>query len=467
MVKVSMTSTKYVIYGDFEVEGYIDKPDLIGAFFGQTEGLIGDNLEFQNLQKTGKIGRIDINLNNYNSKSKGNFIIPTSLDKVEVSLVAAAIESITKIGHTVGYIKITQIKDKREEKRKVIIKRAEELLEKLKEELPDSDVIRDNITENISKKKIKKYGQNYFGGENIEKYDELILVEGRADVLNMLKNGFDNVLSFHGSNKLTKKFLELIKNKEITLFLDDDRAGKQEFKVLKEKIDPYYFAICENGKEVEELSYKEIIKCLKNKKVLKDNKDKHEENKIKYDDNYSAHEIKKIIFNKLKEEFEKQQENAKPKIQKLKKNIKEEFEDLKEKSKPKLKRLQEKIINKGKEVINNIQKEQENLKVVEDSNHFDKKQFDKIEYLIKKIENKSIFILLNNNFKQIKVGAILEFNKIELKTAKILIVDGVCEKSILKKSKEIGIELIICKSKSKNLKFDNIKVKLFLDFNKN
>jgi len=153
MAKISISSTKYLIMGEFNSNGIIEKTDLIGSFFGQTEGLIGEDLEFSNLQKNGKLGRIEINIKKIKDKTIGTFKIPTSLNKTQVSLVAAAIESIKKIGHSNGNIKITNIRDEREHKRKEIIKRAEELLTNLKEDLPNSN----NITKTIEEKqKIKK-----------------------------------------------------------------------------------------------------------------------------------------------------------------------------------------------------------------------------------------------------------------------------------------------------------------------
>ncbi len=423
MVKTSMSSTKYIIFGEFKVEGYIDKPDLIGSFFGQTEGLIGEDLDFQNLQKTGKIGRIEIDLKKSSGITKGKFSIPTSLDRVEVSLVAAAIESIKKIGHTNGEIKIIEIKDDREEKRKLVLKRAEELLNELKEELPDSIEISNNIKSNVSKKLITKYGKEYYGGPNIKNSLDLILVEGRADVLNLLKHGIENVISFNGSKKLSNYFFELVKDKNITLFLDDDVAGKKESKVLIDKLDPDYLCFAPNGKEVEELNYKEIIKALKNKKSLKENN--------KLEEEISIEEIKNIVIKKLKNELINKFEQSKPIVKKVKNDL--------------------------------IKTAKEKLKV-DSSTCFEKEQFEKIEYLINKIKNKDLFILLNNDFRQIKVGNIGDLNSLKSNRGKILIFDGVCENSILKKAEELGINLIVCKSRNKSLKKTNLKIKLFKDF---
>lgn len=264
MVKISISSTKYVILGKFSAEGLIEKTDLIGSFFGQTEGLIGDDLEFANLQKNGKLGRIEITLKKLNNKTEGKFEIPTALNKTEVSLVAAAIESITKIGHTQGKIQIIEIRDERKKKRDLILKRAEELLNNLKEELPQSNQITQKIDENLKLKSITKYDK-YYGGPNIRDEKKIILVEGRSDVLNLIKNGISNVLCFNGTN-FDDFLIEICNNKEITLFLDDDNAGHKHFFEIKSLIKVDYVTYAPNGFEVSDLNLKEINTALKNKK---------------------------------------------------------------------------------------------------------------------------------------------------------------------------------------------------------
>jgi DNA primase len=313
MSKNSISSTKYLIVGEFETKGIIDKPDLIGAFFGQTEGLIGENLEFQNLQKTGKLGRIEINLKEKNGNSYGKFEIPTSLDKNQVALVAAAIESIKKIGHCEGSIKIKNVIDVREEKRKIIFKRAKEILENIKKELPDSEYLTQKLNKETINSRIKKYEKEIYGGNNVLYNDEIILVEGRADVINLIKNGFDNVICFNGSN-IPKFISNLTKTKITTAFLDGDRGGEKELEELLIKADIDYYTFAPEGKEVENLSFKEILKCLKNKISVEEKKI----NKIKSKKDFNIVEKIKSTLNKInnneklfftKNEFDKIKKN--------------------------------------------------------------------------------------------------------------------------------------------------------------
>lgn len=45
------STAKYVVEARFTVEGVVEKPDVIGAIFGQTEGLFGPDLDLRELQK--------------------------------------------------------------------------------------------------------------------------------------------------------------------------------------------------------------------------------------------------------------------------------------------------------------------------------------------------------------------------------------------------------------------------------
>lgn len=401
-----MTSTKYIINGSFNTLGYIDKQDLIGSFFGQTEGLIGDELEFQNLQKTGKLGRIDITLIKSNGKTKGKFQIPTSLNKVEVSLVAATLESITKIGATTGEIKILSIIDKREDKRKLILKRAEELLSNLKEVLPNSIEITENITQNFSKHQIKTYGKNIFGGKDIKLLNEIIIVEGRADVLNLLKNGINNVISFN-REEINNSIYKLCSQKELIAFLDGDKPGKFKLEELKDLLNIDYYSFAPEGKEVEELNYKEIIKCLKNKIEIE---------KPISNDNILINKIKDIIIKKL--------------------NKKEEL------------------------IIKPIKNIKKNKNIVDfKNNYFNKQEYNKIKNIIEGIKDKNEYILLNENNRIIKKGKIKDIYNLQTNKGKTLVFDGICENLLINKAKENNIEIIISKSKSRCK--ESIKIFLF------
>ncbi len=266
MAKVAPVSIKYIIYADFIANGVVEKPDVIGALFGQTEGLLPD-LELRELQRSGKIGRIEVQLKVEGNKTYGTIIIPTSLDKVETALIAAMIETVDRVGPTLAKIKVKKIEDVRKAKRLYIFERAKELLKELIEkELPDTKEIIQKLEESLRMLEIVEYGPEKLpAGPAIDEANEIIIVEGRADVLNLLKHGFKNVIALNGT-RVPKTIIDLSKKKTTIVFVDGDRGGDLIVKQLMlAGVDIDYVAKAPEGKEVEELTRKEIIKALRNK----------------------------------------------------------------------------------------------------------------------------------------------------------------------------------------------------------
>ena len=263
MAKVSPVSVKYMIYATFESEGPVEKPDVIGAIFGQTEGLLGPDLEMRELQKEGKIGRIEVELNTVDGKTVGEIKLPSALDKSETTIIAATLETIDKIGPTEAKIIINKIEDVRGSKRDYIIERAKKLLAGL-ENSGDKGMAK-TLKEESRVERIQEYGSERLPAGDLSG-DEIIVVEGRADVINLLRNRINNVIGMDGS-KLPKTIAELGKDKEITLFVDGDRGGKLIAKNVCDNAKISYIASAPDGKEVEELTGKEIIQSLR-KRVL-------------------------------------------------------------------------------------------------------------------------------------------------------------------------------------------------------
>ena len=121
MPKLAQATNKYTIYAHFECDGTVEKPDVIGAVFGQTEGLLGVDLDLRELQRTGRIGRIDVDLQIRGGKAAGTIMIPSSLDTSETALVAAAVETIERVGPANSRLNIEKIEDERTEKRKYVV----------------------------------------------------------------------------------------------------------------------------------------------------------------------------------------------------------------------------------------------------------------------------------------------------------------------------------------------------------
>ena len=191
MSKQSMKYETYRILGSFSANGYVDNDDIIGSFYGQLEGILPKELNLALLNKSGKIGRIEFYIDNFEGRSTGVFRIPTSLEKKEVALVAAALESVEQLGHTKGVVKILDICNVCESKQKNVESRAAEFLKKLEKEeksqLSQKEVIKkDKIID--SKNKIVPYLKGKcFGTKNIKSAKEIILVEGKADVSNLVR----------------------------------------------------------------------------------------------------------------------------------------------------------------------------------------------------------------------------------------------------------------------------------------
>ncbi|MEM2947984.1 MAG: DNA primase DnaG [Candidatus Anstonellales archaeon] len=267
MSKIYIDTVKYLVYANFEVDGIVDKPDVVGAIFGQTEGLLGEDLDLRDLQKNGRIGRIEVDLTVQKGKTYGVIKIPSSLDMVETSIIAAALETVDRVGPCDAKITSSRVEDTRNEKRRRIIERAKELLKNLlATEIPESREISDMVRLEVKTAEITPYGpEGLPAGPAVQNSDSIILVEGRADVINMLRNDITNVIAIGGA-KVPKTIVELSKKKEVTVFLDGDRGGDI---ILNELLDAGveidFVARAPVGREVEELTRKEIIKCLRNK----------------------------------------------------------------------------------------------------------------------------------------------------------------------------------------------------------
>jgi DNA primase len=267
MAKIAPSSIKYIIYANFEAEGAIEKPDVIGALFGQTEGLLGEDMEMRELQKQGKIGRIDVNLVMQNSKTLGEIEIPSALDKTETSLIAAALETIEKIGPSETKVIVEKIEDVRGSKRDFIMERAKQLMAKMSESEDVKDMGRE-LGEATKTAQLRTYGTENLPCGDLSG-EEIIIVEGRADVVNMLKQGVKNVICMNGV-KLPETIKELSKEKTSVLFVDGDRGGKLIIKNVMENADIDYIAIAPEGKEVEELTSKEILQSLRKRQTIKE-----------------------------------------------------------------------------------------------------------------------------------------------------------------------------------------------------
>ncbi|OIO21826.1 hypothetical protein COV61_02730 [Candidatus Micrarchaeota archaeon CG11_big_fil_rev_8_21_14_0_20_47_5] len=264
MGKTYIDTVKYVVYATVDIGGLVEKPDVVGAVFGQTEGLLGDELDLRDLQKNGRIGRIEVDLQPKGGRSKGTIRLPSSLDMVETCILAASLETVDRIGPCDAKISVEKIEDTRSVKRKDLIERAKGLLKTMiVNEIPESKEISEMVREEVKVSEISSYGVEKLPcGPGIEKYDSIVVVEGRADVLNLLKNDVTNIIGVGGAN-VTETIANLCRKKEVTAFLDGDRGGDIILRELANVADIDFVARAPRGMEVEELSRKELIKCLR------------------------------------------------------------------------------------------------------------------------------------------------------------------------------------------------------------
>jgi DNA primase len=268
MAKTYIDVVKYMVNAKFDISGLVDKPDIIGAVFGQTEGLLGGGLDLRELQKNGKIGRIEIDVSTGEGKTFGKLFLPSSLGRVETCILAAAIESVDRVGPFETAFKVEKIEDTRNEKRRKIINRAKDLLKTLlTTEIPDSKEISEVVESDVKSSVVTTYGpDNLPAGPDIAGNQEVILVEGRADVVNLLKNDIDNCIAIGGAiGNIPKTIVDLSRSKETTLFVDGDRGGEMIIRGVLNVAEIDYIAKAPEGREVEELTRKDIIKSLRSR----------------------------------------------------------------------------------------------------------------------------------------------------------------------------------------------------------
>lgn len=274
MAKLAQNFAKYMIHAQLNATGIVEKPDVIGAVFGQTEGLIGQDLDLRELQRTGRIGRIEVNIKSTKGRATADITIPSSLDASETSLIAASLETIEKVGPCDAKIEIMKVEDVRTQKRRYVIDRARDILKALMDEgVPDSQKLSDMVREAVRTFEVSNY-QGLSCGPGLLDSDEIVVVEGRADVICLLKNGIRNCIAIEGS-KIPDTIVGLTKQKMTTALLDGDRGGDLILRKLFEvgaNLD--FVARAEDGKEVEDLTKKEIFKALR-ERVATDQIPKH------------------------------------------------------------------------------------------------------------------------------------------------------------------------------------------------
>lgn len=260
---------KYVIHATIRVDGTVARKDVVGAIFGQTEGLLGEGLQLRKLQRTGRIGHVDVNLNNHKGRVQGAIEVSSSIDQVSTAVIGAALETIDRIGPCKAVIKVKQIENIRSAKRDHVIDRAKQLLlEIVNSASGESKNILDEVKAVLTLDTEVEF-EEMTAGPNVKNSDSIIIVEGRNDVRNLLKFGIKNAIATMGSGVKPELAALASKKKTVTAFLDGDRGGKLLLMEISGTLGKSltHVAFAPQSREVEHLEGKVVTKCLGQKEA--------------------------------------------------------------------------------------------------------------------------------------------------------------------------------------------------------
>ena len=261
--KNQKNTMKYMIIATIKVDGTVQRKDVVGALFGQCEGLLGDDLDLRKLQRSTKIGMIEVNLKSEKGKVSGEILIPSSMDNVETAIIGAAISTIERIGPCNSKIEIKEIQDVRATKRTQVVELAKDLLLKL---VSTSSSTSKSVIDEVRSVLTTEQSQFYHGltcGPNIETSSSLIVCEGRNDVRNLLSAGIKNAICTDGAGEIKQELIDLANSKEsVIVAIDGDRGGEMLLLQLSELMKVDFVAQAPTGQEWELLPIKTITKCL-------------------------------------------------------------------------------------------------------------------------------------------------------------------------------------------------------------
>lgn len=257
-------TSKYLIHADVTAAGVVERSDVVGAIFGQTEGLLGDELDLRDLRQSQKVGRIDVEIKSTGGNSHGHLTIATSLDKVETATLAASLETIDRVGPCRATLEVTEIEDVRAAKRKEVVDRAKELLRTgFDDSVMTSEEILAEVRQHVRVEDITEY-EGLPAGPRVTDSDAIIVVEGRSDVLTLLKYGVKNAIAVEGTD-VPDAVAELTHHRTVTAFLDGDRGGDLILEELSQVGDVDYVAFAPGGTSVEDLDHHQLFAALRNK----------------------------------------------------------------------------------------------------------------------------------------------------------------------------------------------------------
>jgi len=257
-------TAKYLIHAKLSADGVIERSDVVGAVFGQTEGLLGDEMDLRDLQDSSKVGRIDVSVETEGGQSFGDVTIASSLDKVETAILAASLETISRVGPCQARLEVTDIEDVRAAKRRIVVQRAKELLaNSFEESVLTSDELHEEVRESVRAGEMHEH-EGLPAGPNVADGDAIVVVEGRADVARLLEFGVKNAIAVEGTN-VPDTVAALTEERTTTAFLDGDRGGQLILRELGQVGNVDFVAFAPEGESVEELPRGELLAALREK----------------------------------------------------------------------------------------------------------------------------------------------------------------------------------------------------------
>ncbi|MHA1775350.1 MAG: DNA primase DnaG [Promethearchaeota archaeon] len=439
---IDQASAKYNIVANFTVNGVVEVQDIVGALFGQTEGLL-DSLELRELQKTGRIGRIVVNAASEKGITTGEIVIPSSLDRTETAILAATLETVDRVGPCRASLQLKEIKDLRKSKLAQIEARAKELLKDWKADSADRNSISEKITNELEKESVITWN-GLPAGDQIDNADEIIIVEGRNDIQQLLKIGVRNTVAVNGTS-IPKVIVDLTQQKDCTAFLDGDRGGEMILNELLQVSKIKYYARAPQNKEVEELTPKEMVSCLQNKRPISD----------------LLTERRKRIEKPITSQFPRKSTSLR-KYTKAKGNYTSSRPG-KDHS-PRMKRS-----FGGNRTNRNAQIERSNRRFKKDKTDRPKISLpkDKIAPVVKEIISSNLAVGLNDNFEEIHRSSNVKiFDELNPQMTTIIL-DGVVSQRFLDEALKHHIKYIVAVNIDRNLKVENpsaIELYYFKDF---
>uniref|UniRef100_UPI0009DC3538 DNA primase DnaG n=1 Tax=Halarchaeum acidiphilum TaxID=489138 RepID=UPI0009DC3538 len=258
-------TAKYRVHADLVADGIVERSDVVGAVFGQTEGLLGDDLDIHALQDASKLGRLDVDVETEGGQAFGHISLASNLDRVETSVLGAALEAIERVGPCHATVEVSRIEDCRAAKRREITERAKELLAtSFDEGAIDSDDILTEVRESVRVGDVTEF-RELPAGPNVASSDAVVVVEGRADVVTLLKYGVKNAIAVEGTD-VPDAAADLTRERRTTAFFDGDRGGELVLEELEQVGDVDYVATPPAGESVEDLSRAAVHAALREKR---------------------------------------------------------------------------------------------------------------------------------------------------------------------------------------------------------